>query len=241
MHRADMVEVFVRHLPHNCSVHTSTRLIKYNESSQSDGPFTLNFEDGSTAEADVLIGADGIKSKTRATMYQYAHARECLRDSEARSKDECERCKRASPRWTGTLAYRYLIPVEKMKAVNPYNHALTVKAPMSVSFSLLSMTVLQHVSDLHYYQYSGKGKVCTMPFFPDLPVDLSFMSLKHIITYPISHGKFLNWIGFVTVPGAEGTPYPRKWVTDADRDELVAHFTGWEPEVDEMLSVRLHH
>ena len=42
----------------------------------------------------------------------------------------------------------------------------------------------------------------------------------------------------MTIPGAEGTVYPRKWVTDASRDELVAHFSGWEPEVDEMLSVR---
>ena len=87
-----------------------------------------------------------------------------------------------------------------MKAVNPYNHALTVKAPMSVSFSLLSMTVLQHVSDLHYYQYSGKGKVCTMPFFPDLPVDLSFMSLKHIITYPIAQGTLVNIAAIVASP-----------------------------------------
>ena len=59
-----------------------------------------------------------------------------------------------------------------------------------------------------------------------------------MITYPISHGKFINWGAFVTVPSAEGTVYPHKWVTDASRDELVAHFTGWEPDVDEILSVR---
>lgn len=61
--------------------------------------------------------------------------------------------------------------------------------------------------------------------------------LQHIITYPISHGKYLNWIGFVTIPGGEGTTYPQKWVIDSTQDEVAAHFSGWEPEVDQMLQV----
>lgn len=62
--------------------------------------------------------------------------------------------------------------------------------------------------------------------------------IQHIITYPISHGKYLNWIGFVTIPGGEGTTYPKKWVIDSTQEEVTAHFSGWEPEVDQMLKVR---
>ena len=61
---------------------------------------------------------------------------------------------------------------------------------------------------------------------------------QHIITYPISHGKYLNWIGFVTIPGGEGTTYPKKWVVDATQEEVAAHFPGWETEVNQMISVR---
>ncbi|KAI0352415.1 FAD/NAD(P)-binding domain-containing protein [Trametes cingulata] len=195
MHRADMVDVLVKNLPASCSIHTSKRLINYTETSAADGSivYTLHFADDTTAEADVLIGADGIKSKTRASMYDYAHRRDCLPDVK---REDCERCSRATPKWTGTVGYRYLIPTERMLEVNPEHHALKIKAPMS---------------------YSGKS--------------------KHIITYPISHGKYLNWIGFVTIPGGEGTTYPKKWVIDALKEEVIAHFSGWEPEVEQMIQL----
>ena len=136
MHRADMVDVFVRHLPASCTVHTSKRLIKYAEPQHPRGAYTLHFADGSVAEADVIIGADGIKSKTRASMYEYAHARECLGGKASASgsptKDECERCSRANPKWVGTVAYRYLIPTDKLRNVNPKHHAVELKVPISV-------------------------------------------------------------------------------------------------------------
>ncbi|KAI0751934.1 hypothetical protein C8Q80DRAFT_1160297 [Daedaleopsis nitida] len=199
MHRADMVDVLVRHLPKSCTVHTSKRIVSYTESTSDEkesgrSAYTLHFADGTTAEADVIIGADGIKSKTRAAMYDSAHERECA-DSKAVPREDCARCKHATPLWTGTVAYRYLIPGERMREVNPEHSALKIKSPMS---------------------YAGKG--------------------RHIITYPISDGKYLNWIGFVTVPGGIGTTYPHKWLMDASRDDVVANFAGWEPEVDQMLS-----
>lgn len=70
------------------------------------------------------------------------------------------------------------------------------------------------------------------------PAHAHVSGIQHIITYPISHGKYLNWIGFVTIPGGEGTTYPHKWVIDSTQDEVAAHFSGWEPEVDQMLQVR---
>ncbi|KAL1937333.1 hypothetical protein VTO73DRAFT_13846 [Trametes versicolor] len=196
MHRADMVDVLVKHIPPSCTIHTSKRLLSYTSAAaDANGTlvYTLHFADGSTAEADVIVGGDGIKSKVRAAMYDFAHARDCAKGMK---REECERCGRATPKWTGTVGYRFLIPSERMREVNPEHHALKVTSPMS---------------------YSGKE--------------------KHIITYPISHGKYLNWIGFVTIPGGEGATYPHKWVIDSTKEEVTAHFSGWEPEVDQMLQL----
>ena len=126
-----MVDVLVRHLPKTCSIHTSKRLVTYTEAlnAQSGTVYTLHFADGSTAEADVLIGADGIKSKTRAAMYDLAHQRECSQDVR---REECARCRHATPLWTGTVAYRYLIPAERMRQVNPMHTALQIKSPLNV-------------------------------------------------------------------------------------------------------------
>ncbi|KAI1794422.1 hypothetical protein LXA43DRAFT_1059245 [Ganoderma leucocontextum] len=191
MHRAEMVDVLVQNLPSSCSIHTSKRLVKYTDSGIS---YTLHFADGSKATADVIVGADGIKSKTRAAMYDYAHQRECAKKANVR-REECERCRKAMPKWTGTIAYRYLVPAEKLREINPKHHALEIVAPMS---------------------YSGKA--------------------KHVITYPISHGKYLNLVAFVTIPDAEGTTYPHRWVIDAKKEDVLSTYSGWEPEVDQMLS-----
>lgn len=165
MHRADMVDVLVRHLPaDSCTVHTSKRLLRYTHappSAQKDGApaYTLHFADGTTAEADVIIGADGIKSKVRASMYEYAHARDCVPQQGGESaespRETCARCARATPKWTGTVAYRYLIPTERMREVNPEHAALKVKAPMSVRLKAVSLLCVTH----HDIQYSGREKV----------------------------------------------------------------------------------
>ena len=34
-------------------------------------------------------------------------------------------------------------------------------------------------------------------------------------------------------------PYPDKWVTEVSRDEILTKFLGWEPEVQQMLEVRI--
>ena len=142
MHRAEMVDVLVRNLPSTCTVHTSKRLVTYTEPSHPGGAYTLHFADGSVAEADIVVGGDGIKSKTRAAMYEYAHARDCMgagtdSGSASVSKDDCPRCSRARPKWTGTVVYRYLIPMERMMSVNPDNQAVRIKALLSVRRFLL--------------------------------------------------------------------------------------------------------
>ena len=123
MHRKDMIDVFLRNLPFTCTIHTSKRLLSYTED-ESSTAIVLTFADGTTAEADVLIGADGIHSAVRARMYEVAHAKECLgagAEGAESSPDwrTCSRCKAAAPVWSGLHAYRCLISTEKLYALNP--------------------------------------------------------------------------------------------------------------------------
>ncbi|KAI0749593.1 FAD/NAD-P-binding domain-containing protein [Daedaleopsis nitida] len=140
MHRGDMVDVFRRHIPPAYKIHTSKRLVKYSisEPAHNDGEeptfITMHFADGTTAEADVLVGADGIHSPIRVQMYQDVHNNECGRSSdEAISFEQCERCAVAKPSWTGVHAYRALIPADKLFALNPNHTTANVGALLSYS------------------------------------------------------------------------------------------------------------
>ncbi|KAH9949205.1 hypothetical protein B0H21DRAFT_730121 [Amylocystis lapponica] len=189
MHRADMLDVLHNSLPPSCTIQNNKRLMYYTEhKDSSSAALQLHFADGTTAETDVLIGADGIRSATRNTMYDIAHARDCSQECD---RPSCPRCRAATPNWTGMVAYRYLIPTEQLREKNPEHQAL-------------SRTM----------SYNGKS--------------------KHLVTYPISHGRYINWIGFVTKPSEEGTTYPGKWVVNASKEEVIAHYADWESEVQEL-------
>ncbi|OJT15222.1 Salicylate hydroxylase [Trametes pubescens] len=111
-----MLDVFLRSLPSSYTLHTSKQLTRYVPGS----PVVMHFADGTTAEADVLVGADGIHSATRYSMYASAHQSECTSTSEgSQAWQACPRCKVAQPVWTGIHSYRCLIPTEKLYGLNP--------------------------------------------------------------------------------------------------------------------------
>ncbi|WP_428149686.1 FAD-dependent monooxygenase [Brevundimonas sp.] len=87
IHRADLhsvlVEAFAERGP---PVVTGHRLTGFD---QDDNGVTARFADGSIAQGDALIGADGVKSVVRAQLWG---------DGE--------------PRFTGQIAYRFLVPAE---------------------------------------------------------------------------------------------------------------------------------
>ncbi|KII92414.1 hypothetical protein PLICRDRAFT_103799 [Plicaturopsis crispa FD-325 SS-3] len=175
-HRADFLDVLVNHLPDKIA-HFGKRLTSYSKS-DSSSEVTLAFADGSSATCDILVGCDGIKSLVRTLMLESKAA-----EGSPELLDYIE------PRWTGTIAYRGLIPADKFSR----NHR-TLSNPM---------------------MYCGKS--------------------KHIVSYSISQGSIVNVVALTSQPHLAGAAYDGPWVEDCSREELLACYAGWEPEVIHLL------
>jgi salicylate hydroxylase len=90
MHRADVLATLVRALPSE-RLHVSYRLTDFTERANS---VTLEFENGDSTAVDVLVGADGIHSTVQRLLVG-----------------------EQSPHFTGCIAYRRLVPVERVAAL----------------------------------------------------------------------------------------------------------------------------
>ncbi|KAK7460590.1 hypothetical protein VKT23_009311 [Stygiomarasmius scandens] len=119
-HRQDVQRTLLNHLPSFCQIHLNHRLVQCTEAS--DG-VTLTFQNGVKTTYDLVIGADGIHSVTR----------NCL--SGFRSKNPNLYCPYPDPNlakdgvfFTGTVAYRGLIPKEKMESLHPGHR--TIEEPV---------------------------------------------------------------------------------------------------------------
>ncbi|KLO12216.1 FAD/NAD-binding domain-containing protein [Schizopora paradoxa] len=187
VHRADMAKILVDKLPEGFRSHFSKRLVHYTENDRNI--VTMTFADGTTAEADILIGADGVKSFTREKMYRdLAKAAEKNGDiAKAKQLEDF-----ILPSWTGTYAYRSLVETEKLLKAQPGHQAATT--PL---------------------MYLGKG--------------------RHIVSYPISRGKLINLIGFVSHPEKEGTKLEGPAVIDVPREEMISPYAGFETEARQLM------
>lgn len=106
VHRADLHRLLESSLTHG-SVAFGKKLVGLDDSGKT---VRLQFEDGSTAEADLVIGADGVNSKVREAMLG-----------------------RSPPRYTGHIAHRAIYPASLLKGLpiractkwwGPGNHIL---------------------------------------------------------------------------------------------------------------------
>jgi len=92
MHRADLLDLLVSLLPKD-NVYFGKHLENYEQLPA--GGVKMYFKDGTAFEADVLVAGDGIKSSVRRVMYG-------------------DKAETVEPKWSGTIAYRGLIPMEKV-------------------------------------------------------------------------------------------------------------------------------
>ena len=124
VHRVDMLNALSSRLTADTvpsgffTPHFKKRLMNY---TQDPSGVTLHFEDGTSAQADILIGADGIGSHTRKTMYSENSER-------ARANDPGHAdylMTHALPIWTGIYIYRFLVDSIKLQAVKHDHIALS--------------------------------------------------------------------------------------------------------------------
>ncbi|GJE92730.1 hypothetical protein PsYK624_088860 [Phanerochaete sordida] len=119
--RTEMLKLLVDHLPPAetpfLTTHFSKRLSSYEQDAEG---VTLHFADGSVAEADILIGADGVGSATRRKMY--SDLAERARETDPEKAEALINF--IPPSWTGTYAYRTLLDREKVIAKSPDNKIL---------------------------------------------------------------------------------------------------------------------
>ena len=90
IHRADLLQVLAEAFPLE-QVHFARRAEAVNREA---GKVQISFTDGTQATVDVLIGADGIHSVVRSALFGEEH-----------------------PRFTGVVAYRAVVPAEKVAHV----------------------------------------------------------------------------------------------------------------------------
>ncbi|KAJ7137628.1 salicylate hydroxylase [Mycena crocata] len=124
--RADFHAAIVEQLEGKCKTICSKRLVSYTDPSfstpGSTEPITLNFADGTTATCDFLIGADGIKSAVRKTMYETAAAK----IEAAGNAEEAAKLRRLIiPKFSGVEVFRTVIPTETLRAVAPGHASFT--------------------------------------------------------------------------------------------------------------------
>lgn len=90
IHRADLLSALAAEFPAS-QVHFNKRVKALAQDAKG---VTLTFEDGTTAAHDVVIGADGIHSRVRAALFG-----------------------EESPRFTGVVSFRAVVPTERVKDV----------------------------------------------------------------------------------------------------------------------------
>ena len=94
VHRADFLDAIVAHLPKGIA-QFGKRCV---EVTQKGGCATVHFDDGTTFSADILIGFDGIKSAVREHVLPAAEYGD------------------VGPLWSGTYAYRGMLPTAQLEA-----------------------------------------------------------------------------------------------------------------------------
>ncbi|XP_006459039.1 hypothetical protein AGABI2DRAFT_177137 [Agaricus bisporus var. bisporus H97] len=148
-HRADVLQVLIDHLPERFPTHFNRRLATYRR--LRNGKIELQFRDGLVTTCDILIGSDGVKSVVRRTMLaEQAHEAGVA----GRASEAIAILRSAKPRWTGILAYRALVPTERLLAYRDAHPEDKIRVPEHNSIPVMYMG--QHVNVVVYPISSGK-------------------------------------------------------------------------------------
>ncbi|EMD35743.1 hypothetical protein CERSUDRAFT_115693 [Gelatoporia subvermispora B] len=119
-HRVDLQNVLCKNLPSSVRVHFSKRLTSYAQ--LGSGKIEMQFKDDTTADCDVLVGCDGIRSTVRPIMLS---ALASDMDKAGRHAEAAAALSGVKPKWTGSVLYRCLIPRDTFARAFPNHRALS--------------------------------------------------------------------------------------------------------------------
>ncbi|KXN86198.1 Salicylate hydroxylase, partial [Leucoagaricus sp. SymC.cos] len=148
-HRPDVLQVLIDHLPERCQTHFNRRLSDYTR--LPNGKIELHFTDGLVRTCDILIGSDGVKSVVRRKMLA-EQARAAV--SMGRPDEADAVLSTVEPKWSGIVAYRALVPTERLIAYRDAHPEQKVRIPEHNSIPVMYMG--QHVNVVVYPISSGK-------------------------------------------------------------------------------------
>ncbi|KAI0689374.1 hypothetical protein BC835DRAFT_255975 [Cytidiella melzeri] len=182
-HRAEFLKILENRIPSNYRKNFSKRLVSYEDIAPN--PIVLRFKDGTTAECDVLVGADGIKSAVRRAMF-VSLAEEQQDSRHAEAYRQC-----VDAKFSGVVTYRALVQAEALKAEYPDHPALSQpfcyfgKGKFVVSYPVsqgrvVNVAALSCKADLRGTQYEGSWVAQASPDeilanYPDWDPEVRFL------------------------------------------------------------------
>ncbi|KAJ7085016.1 hypothetical protein C8R43DRAFT_1051651 [Mycena crocata] len=158
-HRADFQNVLLRRLPKSCRITCSKRLRTYTQ--RQSGPTELIFEDGTRAFCDVLVGADGLKSAVRRS---FLSERANWMQAQGRFQEAADIASCIDATWSGIIAYRALIPAERLSAVAPGHQALTTPTQYLGKHGYVLAYPISHGKVINFVAFSCRPDLEHTPF-----------------------------------------------------------------------------
>jgi salicylate hydroxylase len=119
------LKILEEHIPSDYHIYFSKRLVSYKDSTPN--PVSLLFQDGTTAECDILVGADGIKSSVRQNMFTD------LATNASENTQAAAYRRFTHPTWSGVVSYRALVKSEDFRA--EFTQHISLSSPVCVRVS----------------------------------------------------------------------------------------------------------
>ena len=60
---------------------------------------------------------------------------------------------------------------------------------------------------------------------------------KHVVAYPISKGRYINFVSLISFPEQMGSKLEGNTMVEVPVSEMANHHVGWEPQVQQLISV----
>ncbi|KAJ7115024.1 hypothetical protein C8R44DRAFT_676103 [Mycena epipterygia] len=158
-HRADFQNVLLNRLPKSCRINVSKRLRTYTQ--RPTGATELTFEDETRSFCDVLVGADGLKSAVRRALLG---ERATWMQAQGRFQEAADITSCINPVWGGAIAYRALIPAERLNAFAPGHQVLTTPTQYLGKHGYIIAYPISNGKTINFVAFSCRHDLENTPF-----------------------------------------------------------------------------